>query len=266
MSGYDAIVLDGGYLYGLINLKLLNEVSNLSSIKKFGGIGIGGLIATLLSIGYTISEIESLMKSNDFNEIIFGSSKIFPFSRETHQISFYDDKNLLCFLKDIVYKKTGSTKTTFAQLKTNMDRDLVLMCTGFDTLESFTMSNATTPNLGIVKALRMTLSIQFIHQPVCYCKKLYFDGQYSAKDLLKIFSTDTTLQLQMGYEVKYLGFMLGLHPSISDNKQGLKKYVKGTRTTILIYPHRIMPYFNKKSICNVISYGKYLLENCPGLI
>ena len=117
----------------------------------------------------------------------------------------------MCFLKDIVYKKTGSTKTTFAQLKTNMDKELVLMCTGFDSLKSFTMSHSTTPDLEIVKALRMTLSIQFIHQPVCYNKRLYFDGQYSAKDLLKIFPTNNTLQLQVGYEVKYLGFMLGLH-------------------------------------------------------
>ena len=266
MSTYDAIVLDGGYLYGLINLRILSKVTNLGSIKKFGGIGIGGLISTLLSIGYTLTEIEAAMKCNDFNEIIFGSSKIFPFSKTTHQISFYDDKNLMCFLKDIVYKKTGSTKTTFAQLKTNMDKELVLMCTGFDSLKSFTMSHSTTPNLEIVKALRMTLSIQFIHQPVCHCKHLYFDGQYSAKDLVNIFATDNTLQLQIGYEVKYLGFMLGLHPSIGDNKQGLKKYVKGTRTTILIFPHRIMPYFNKKSICNVISYGKYLIEECSIVI
>ena len=204
MSTYDAIVLDGGYLYGLINLKLLGEISNIGSIKKFGGIGIGGLISTLLSIGYTLNEVEALFKSNDFNEIIFGSSQIFPFSRETNQISFYDDKNLMCFLKDIVYKKTGSTKTTFTQLSKNMNKELVKMSTGFDTLEPFIMSTTTTPNLGIVKALRMTLSIQFIHQPVCYSKKLYFDGQYSAKDLLKIFPLDNTLQLQMGYEVKYL--------------------------------------------------------------
>ena len=72
MSTYDAIVLDGGYLYGLINLRILSKVTNLGSIKKFGGIGIGGLISTLLSIGYTLSEIETAMKCNDFNEIIFG--------------------------------------------------------------------------------------------------------------------------------------------------------------------------------------------------
>ena len=34
MSTYDAIVLDGGYLYGLINLRILGKVTNLSSIKK----------------------------------------------------------------------------------------------------------------------------------------------------------------------------------------------------------------------------------------
>jgi NTE family protein len=113
------------------------------------------------------------------------------------------------FIRLLLKKKTGIDDITFLQLYKNTGKHLVITATCLNDRKLELFDYINSPHLSIAKAIRMSISLPFIMQPVQYNNKLYIDGGILNNFPLYIF--DNTHKI------------LGIE--IADNKAGINQSI-----------------------------------------
>jgi NTE family protein len=172
---YKNLVLEGGGVRGLAYagvFSVLEEKGILEQIEKVGGSSAGSIAGMMVSIGYTASEIDSLMielpvqKFNDGKGGILGKYKRFK-----NGFGIYKGKAFEKWLEEVVAFKTGNPKLTFAQLhELHLGNPVFkdFYCTGTNLskqrLEIFSFNN--TPGMPIALAARISGGVPLYFAPV----------------------------------------------------------------------------------------------------
>lgn len=171
------LVISGGGIKGfnaLGSLKCIldNNIGNL--FETMAGSSVGAVICFLYNIGYGPKDIYDVLEQIDFTKLI----------------KYIEPENLLvepCFgisspepILHCIYsfmKKMNINKNiTFAQLYSMTNTNLIITGTCLNDISIKYFSHTTTPNMQILKALRITISIPFIFRPYQYDGKLWVDG------------------------------------------------------------------------------------------
>jgi NTE family protein len=172
---YRNLVLEGGGVRGLAYagvFSVLEEKGILQNIEKVGGSSAGSIAGMMVSIGYTASEIDSMMvelrvqKFNDGKGGILGKYRRFK-----NGFGIYKGIAFEKWLQQLVAFKTGNPELTFEQLH---QMHLIspsfkdFYCTGTNLskqrLEIFSHTN--TPNMPIALAARISGGIPLYFAPV----------------------------------------------------------------------------------------------------
>lgn len=165
----DTLVVSGGGIKSIAalgSLKVLEEKGILKNIKKYAGTSAGGIIVSLLVIGYTPDEI---------NELIF--SKIGSYTNESlykipcnmiYNYGIYSGDKMISFLEGFFEKKSYSKKITFKELYERTNKILVMTGTSLSIRDTIFFNYQTTPNLEVIKAIRITASIPLYFTSVRY--------------------------------------------------------------------------------------------------
>jgi NTE family protein len=172
---YKNLVLEGGGVRGLAYagvFSVLEEKGILQQLEKIGGSSAGSIAGMLVSIGYTASEIDSLMmelsleKFNDGNGGLVGK-----YARFKKNYGLYKGETFEKWLKEMVAHKTGDPLFTFDQLhqlhlKNNLYKDLYCTATNLSRqqLEIFSFEN--TPSMPIALAARISAGIPLYFEPI----------------------------------------------------------------------------------------------------
>lgn len=171
------LVISGGGLKGfaaLGSLKCLLDNEIIVFPEIFAGTSIGAVICLFINIGYSPKDIYDL-----FSEINF-----------SNYIKYLDPENILfdpCFgisspeqFLEIIYsfmkKKNIKKNTTFEELYKLTHSKLIITGTCLNDVSIKYFSVDTTPNMQVLKAIRITISIPFIFRPYSYNNKLWVDG------------------------------------------------------------------------------------------
>jgi NTE family protein len=226
------LVLAGGGMKGLYILgclKYLEEKNLLKYINTYAGTSVGGHIAFMLSIGYTVNEIYKFTKCFDFTRLTdLNISNIFSkFSVSSHegldkailyQLNFKNIKHDITLLE--LYKKTK--------------KKLILATVCINTREVEYLSYETYPELLLITALKMTTAVPILFPFVEYNNKKYIDGGLLENFPITIFDKelDNVIGINLMSELpvahsnlmEYILLVLGIIYFNGFNKYNNEKY------------------------------------------
>jgi NTE family protein len=171
------LVISGGGPKGLAGLGALtyliqNEIIVFPEI--FAGTSVGAVICFLLNIGYSPKDIYEILLEIDFIKLI----------------KYIEPENLLidpCFglsspepILQVIYsfmkKKNIKKNITFKELFDMTKSKLIITGTCINDISISYFSIDTYPNMPILKAIRISISIPFIFRPYLFENKLWVDG------------------------------------------------------------------------------------------
>lgn len=171
------LVISGGGLKGLAGLGSLKCLLDNDIAKTFeimAGSSVGAVICFLYNIGFDPRDIYDVLEQIDFTKLI----------------KYIEPENLLldpCFgissPEPIIYSiyklmknKNVNKNITFLQLYEMTKINLIITGTCLNDISLKYFSHTSTPNMKILKALRITISIPFIFRPYQYDGRLWVDG------------------------------------------------------------------------------------------
>jgi predicted acylesterase/phospholipase RssA len=156
----DTLIIGGGSIKTIASigaLDVLQKKGILDNINKFAGSSAGAVLVTLLVLGYTPNEI---------NELIF--SKIGNYTNDSfykipinmiYNYGIYTGNNMIKFLETFFEKKNFKKDITFKELYERTLKVLVITGTSLSTRDTLFFNYQTTPDMSVIKALRITSSI-----------------------------------------------------------------------------------------------------------
>lgn len=179
------LVFEGGGVKGLAYvgaLEVLEQKGILPNIIKVGGASAGAITAVLLALGLKANEVRDILASINFEDFKDGSGFIFEGIRLVQNYGLYKGDRFKEWIGEIIQERTGLANPTFRQLEkrrqdtANM-RELFILGTNLATKFSEIFSFETTPEMGIVEAVRISMSIPLFFAAVKGPRPhLYVDG------------------------------------------------------------------------------------------
>lgn len=168
------LVLSGGgiKMIALIGaVAALNDLGLLHHINTFAGTSSGAILCFLLSIGYTSDELFEIIKLFDFNKL-----KNIEFYKFLTHYGLDDGIRLELFAKSLLNGKKIDENINFKKLYKMTGKTLIITATCINNKKIYYFSHKTAPNMKVITALRMSISIPIFYTPVFYKGKYYVDG------------------------------------------------------------------------------------------
>jgi len=174
------LVLSGGGAKGIVYFgayKALDELGILEHIHTFAVASVGGLIASLYLIGYSIKEMEDFMYLFDFKKLssINSFEDISPDKLFT-DMGLDDGENIHKIFNKLLKGKGKKENLTLLELYQLNKKKLIASTVCLNTGETEYISYENYPNLRLSDLLRMTTAIPIFYTPVIIDNKYYIDG------------------------------------------------------------------------------------------
>ncbi|WP_297417485.1 patatin-like phospholipase family protein [Clostridium sp.] len=229
----EALVFSGGGIKGLAYvgaLKALEEKQLFQKVKRFAGASAGAITAALLAIGMSADELDEQMSSVDFATFLQKSKvniealvdKPLEFCLKAPEVIIEEaTKRGLCdgsvfvqWLTSMFKLKGFDETTTFAQLYEKTGNELVIVLCYANcskTVLAWHKSDETA-DMPIVTAVRGSMSIPFVFEPLIWNNNTYVDGGTMYNYPIEVFDEEISPQ-------KTLGFILSSHSSVLNPKR-----------------------------------------------
>jgi hypothetical protein len=172
---YHSLCLSGGGVNGFIHLGMLqklHELNDLSLLKVYSGTSIGALISVLILIGMTPMEIYDIF-------IVNFDSSLFSFEDIASFFSTFGMESCNYFMAkivDIFVEKGVHPLMTFQELAQKYKKRLIVTGTNTCCQKCDYFSDDTFPDMQVLTAIRISISLPIIFSPVLFNECLYVDG------------------------------------------------------------------------------------------
>ncbi len=190
------LVFEGGGVKGIAYvgaLEVLQEEKIYPKIKRVAGTSVGAIVAVLVGLGYTPSEIKSIMWDLNFKNFLDDSWGIIRDSKRLiEEYGWYKGDFFRKWIGNLIKAKTGNSETTFADLAARKGDhsflNLFLIGTNLSTGYVEIFSAEHTPRVCIADAARISMSI-----PLFFAAKrsmrgdVYVDGAVVDNYPIKVF-------------------------------------------------------------------------------
>lgn len=188
------IVFSAGAMSGLSFVgawRALEELSLTTDIVGFSGCSIGSIMAFLVSIGYTGDELQDLAYSLKYKDL-----SDFQILYALDNLGLDTGNKIVHLLEELLERKTGSRKMTFLEHFQITGRELWInaACVEHDKCYYYSMKNS--PDMDILVAVRMSISLPWIMAAVRYNGLTYIDGGFHDPCPVHMFPSDQTLVLR----------------------------------------------------------------------
>lgn len=168
------LILSGCGVRGFAYLgvfQVLEELKLINNIEKVYATSAGAIIGTLFSIGYSSSEIMSLLKQNDFSKL---KNPLIENLLDNYGLD--DGNKFIDFLIKMFEQKKISKNINFKQLYEKTGIELTLTGTNLNKLKAKYFNYKITPKIKVINAVRISMSFPGYFTPVKLNKNLYVDG------------------------------------------------------------------------------------------
>lgn len=194
------LVFEGGGVKGIAYIgamEMLTEKGILQEIERVGGTSAGAINAVLLGLNYSLEDAKKILWEANFNKFM-DNPGWWPFrglDRLSKEYGWYKGDFFRNWIGGVIKDKTGDSEATFADVYAQKNqkgfKDLYIMGTNLSTHFSEVFSNEKTPEMPIVDAVRISMSI-----PLFFASKrsqrgdVYVDGGVLANYPVKLFDRE----------------------------------------------------------------------------
>ena len=202
---YENLVFEGGSTKGLAYcgaIKTLGDYGILENIKRFAGSRAGAITATLLALKYTPEEIEKIVFNTNFDSFIDNEFNIVEDAVNIYRgFGVCTGNSFFNYITKIIKDKTGNEKYTFADLYKNTGVVLVITGTSITDKKTIFFNYETYPDMEIRLAVRISMSIPYLFEPIRYDNKMFVDGGMLDNYPLHVFDKGEINQKTLGLKL-----------------------------------------------------------------
>jgi predicted patatin/cPLA2 family phospholipase len=173
----DTICIGSGGLKGISFISALNYLEkqnyiNFKKINRYTCVSVGCIIGILLVIGYEINEIYNLTKEINYDDI----KPCLNLDLMIDKYGFDNGENIIDWLINIMLKKINNPNISFLELYQLTKKEIYIATTNFSKNTEKIFNYKDTPNVPVILAIRMSISIPLIYTPVMFENDYYVDG------------------------------------------------------------------------------------------
>lgn len=152
-------------------MKALSKKILLGKVSTYVGVSAGSIISYFINLGYTWQELYKISMELNFSEFNQFDIEIF-----FDKYGLNDGTKIINFMKKMTIDKNFNENITFLELYNKTHKKLIISatCITDSKLEYFDYINS--PNMKVLKAIRLSLSIPYYFTTERYNGKLYIDG------------------------------------------------------------------------------------------
>lgn len=177
MKEIDTLCIGGGGIFGLSYITIIeqlqfNYIIDLKNIKKYIGTSVGSIICFNLILGYSPQILKNFCLKFDFGKIKLKPS----FTNLIQNLGIDNGEKISEILKGFLYEKTELEDITFRELFSLTGKSFKVIATRYDNAKEMVFDESISPNMSVLTAIRMSLSIPLIFTPVKYEDNYYVDG------------------------------------------------------------------------------------------
>ena len=257
------LALKGGGVKGIAYvgaLKELDKAGIYKSVERVSGTSAGAIVALMIALQLSPTEIEALMRKLDFKSFKSGWNPIRIFTK----YGLYNGDAILKFIyKCYEASSKGLTeKSTFSDFETAGCKEIIVFASDLNTKNICEFSAYKTPDCIVAEAIRASMSIPFFFKGWQFSNNIpnnhiYVDGGVIFNYPLSFFDKPRFHKEGIEYHQESLGLFLEpkkiYESDINDNEQNLAtEKVHGFKKTI---------YFNEfKYGMWIFLYIKHLFD------
>jgi NTE family protein len=171
----EILVISGGSIKGFTSLGCitkLKELQIINNIKVYCGSSIGATICLLLLIGYESHQLYQIIYEIDSDILIDYDNDIIDDSCFGVSTS-----NAFINVITILFKKKDiDPDITFKQLYELIPKKLIVTGVCLNDLSINYFDYERTPDMSVLLAIRISISLPFLFKPVSYNDKIWIDG------------------------------------------------------------------------------------------
>lgn len=164
--------IKGICVLGCIKNLIKNNIISLNNIKNYYCCSIGSILSFLFIVGLSTKNICYIWKKLNLEKYKLK----FDFDKFVKNKGINNATNIMIILQTVLYKKTNKYDITFMELYKLYDIKLNIVVTNITLLKEELLSYDTTPNMSVMIAIRMSISLPIIFSPVLYKNNYYIDG------------------------------------------------------------------------------------------
>lgn len=171
------LVLSGGGLRGYSYLGLIKSIEeNPKSyhIKKIAASSVGSFFAILIAMCVSYNEIYQRAADKDIHDL--QHIKLDNILKFQERFGIDDGHMFIDFLAYFVGTKLGNTEITMKEVYDKTGVELYISGTCLNTKDVIYFSHHNYPNMPLLLAVRISISIPFYFIPIYYENKLFVDG------------------------------------------------------------------------------------------
>jgi len=162
-SQFRNLAFEGGGVRGIAYvgaMQVLSQRDILKVVIRVGGTSAGAINALIFALGYDIQEQRDILKSTDFRKFMddsFGVNR--DIRRLTKSYGYYKGDLFSGWIGSLIKQRLGNEKATFKDLQDAKHPELHVIGTNLSTGYAETFSVERNPNMPLVAAVRISMSI-----------------------------------------------------------------------------------------------------------
>lgn len=183
------LVFEGGGTKGAAYagcMQVMDHLDLLKDVKRVAGTSAGSITATLLACGCGSDGITKVVHDTDFRNFIFDKGGFLcTISRFLFRYGMHSGDPLVKKIKKYIKQFGGNEELTFSQLdelalsQPEKYKQLTIVASNVTTQKPEIFNSKKNPNLPIWKAVRASVSIPVIFEPINIDGDLFVDGGLS---------------------------------------------------------------------------------------
>ena len=197
---YDTICLSSGGMFGIsfigvIDYLINEKIINLDNIKNYAGTSVGTIILFFIIIGYSMKEMNDIIIHFNFSKLDIDCNLDNIFNN----YGINDGVKVICMLKFFLKNKMDIDDITFIELYEKYGKNFIVVGTNFSNGGETIFNYINSPNLSIITAIRISISIPFIFTPYLYNNEYYVDGGLTNMFPINHCNQETTIGIRLPY-------------------------------------------------------------------
>ena len=219
MEPIKTLVFGGGGVRGIAYIGVLKYIhqNNIPvNIERIVSVSAGSIFGLTYAIGYTHSEMETIMNDLDMDSL--QDPKVRDFF---NGYGIDTGNNVMKWLAELMERKNFSKTTTFGELFVKTGIRLTIVATNVNRYCAEGFDYINSPHMNVLKAIRMSMAIPFVFKNEKYKDNIYVDGGIVMTYPIKWLNINE-LQGTVGCKLSYFG----------ENPNEVKEDIKDIRSYV----------------------------------